>query len=208
MHLLAFTTQLFQTGIVEIDKELSPFDDDPDVLEKLLMDFDSKNRLELPGVPPEFNPKAAVCALKVLYRIMQFMIYREFDEKTVIDTLQTSFPFDVNPSSVYSVDMFFIHLNDTYKFSKGLSKNDPLVGCIKKTGMDWPLSSVGMDIPNEELQTDTIVASPCLKQMYIDRILKQKDFDRLNRPELIECAKISVGGLFDDYPEIKNMELI
>lgn len=207
MDLLTFSTQLLQKGVVEIDKKLEPFDDNLGSLKKQLVDFEKRYRLELPANPPEFDTDAAIWALKVLYRIMQFMIYREFDEKTVVETLQMPFPYDVNASSAYSVDLFFMHLHDIYKFSKGLSESDPLVKCIEQSARNWPLSSVGMDIPAEGMQTDAIVSSDCLKQVYVDRILKHKDYSRLDRPELIECAKISVGELFESYPEIKNLEL-
>jgi hypothetical protein len=207
MNLLTFSAQLLQDGIVEVGKGLGSFDNDLGSLEKQLIDIEKRHKLELPATPPEFNTGAAIWALKVLYRIMQFMVYREFDEETVVRTLQIPFPYDVNPSSVYGVDLFFTHLQDIHTFSKGLSQNDPLVKCIEHHARNWPLSSVGMGISTEGLQTDSIVSSACLKQVYVDRILKSKDFGRLDRPELVECAKISVGELIEHYPEINTMEL-
>ena len=77
--------------------------------------------------------------------------------------------------------------------ARGISEDDPLVVELLKLCRDWPLSSVGARGVGE-VDASAILAEPCLRRLYADRVVERGDASRLQDPRVAEAVREGVGG--------------
>jgi hypothetical protein len=160
---------------------------------KLLSDFEREYRLELAHKPPELNRAALLWGAIQVRRAASLLTYREAELEQLQAALTGSCPEPMSASVVYSVDLTYRFLPDLLRLARAASPQDPLVAILKDWAERWPLSSVGgADV--------TVTGSlkwlddPCLRQLYVDRILTNQDASRLTDPRTLEAVRIAVGG--------------
>src|SRR5262249_8722193 len=101
-------------------------------------------------------------------------------------------PEALNPSIVYSVDLTYRFLPDVLRLARAASPNDPLVEILRGWGRDWPLSSVGIANLNQ-LDPTSFISDRCLRQLYVDRILREDDVSRLDDPKTRQAVLAAIG---------------
>jgi hypothetical protein len=193
MSLSTFIKDLLSTGEVVMMPKVMLFskEDRADTME-LLQTYYQEDRLHLPGNPPAFSEDAALWAAEYLYRAVQLTVVRELGEEKIKRLLPPFFG-HAHAGAIYSADLCLRHLPNLFKLAKGLSPDDPLVRHLRHIGKKWPFSSVGMRL-NTPPEDEAVLADPSLRIAYVDRIIEQKDFDRLkNHPALQAAFAESLG---------------
>lgn len=176
--------------------------------------LDGLVRLELPPGAPDLSLPAARWGALMLYRGSQFLVHREAGAADVQRTLRLRCPESLSASVLYSVDLTLRYLPDLVTRARSRSPGDPLVAELSSLARAWPLSSVGVrfesspsasaaeasQVPSQALSAEalrTIAQHPCLRQLYVDRILEQQDTTRID-DVFADDVRIVVG----DYPDL------
>lgn len=194
MKLADFTRHLLEKGDVTVAGELVDLNDKKDLQDTAwrLKEFHAQDTLRMPGTAPEFYPAAAVWGAKYFYHAIQFTLLRELDADLINEYLPP-FPAAINPKAIYSVDLTLRHLPRLFKLAKGLAPDDPLVLRFREAAANWPLSSVGIDIP-AETPIEVLLSHPSLVGAYADRIIAQRDKNRLQNPAVKGVVEAALGN--------------
>lgn len=168
---------------------------------ELLSDFDATYRLELAYQPPKLNREALLWGAVQVRRAASLLTYRDVEPEQLQHALSIPSPEPISPSVMYSVDLTYRFLPDLLRLARAASPQDPLVAILKDWANTWPLSSVGM--------SDVTVTSPlawlddpCLRQIYVDRILAEQDTTRLSDPRTRDAVRIAVGRQLHLVPKL------
>jgi len=206
MQLSEFLNSLFSEGRVTVARVLADFNAaDLEASVRLIAEFDRNERLEMPAELPGLNKDAALWAAQYLYRSIQFVLLRELEAELMENYLQP-YTGTQDDSAIWSVDLLFRHLGPLFKFSSGISPDDPLVQRLKETAAAWPLSSVGLNIQTIA-NTQPILNNPALQTIYLDRIIAHRDLARLGERE--QTALTETMGLYQEqfWPGLEFNEL-
>lgn len=207
MKLTNFLKQLAQEGKAAIEHDVTPFDaDDVKNAADFLQNIYQNDSLDMPDVPPQYAPTAAVWAAQFLYYALQCTVFRNLDAQTV-ENLLKKYPEEATPEAIYSVDLTFRYLPDLFKLAKGLAPDDILVQILRENAHFWHFSTVGMDVGNTTTHA-TILAHPSLRLAYIDRIIQCRDIKRVNSDGIKELVQTALGDysvlLWPDF-NLKNL---
>lgn len=183
---------LLTEGLVIADGSLAPVDRAalPGVLQ-LFRKYYEEDCLNMPYTAPAFYPDAVEWASVYFYQAIQLLIRRDAGEDS-LQSLLVPYSGTMSASAIYSADLVLRHLPSLLSLAKGLSPGDMLVKLLKETAAQWPLSSVGVETDscfNQQLIFD----HPSLKQLYIDRIIRQKDYTKAKHPEVAAGIRESLG---------------
>ena len=196
MRLSEFLSSLFNEGRVIVARSLGDFDAvDLEASARLIAEFAQNERLEMPTGTPDLNKAAALWAAQYLYRSIQFVLLRDLEVELMENYLQP-YTGAQDDSALWSIDLIFRHLGPLFKFSSGISPDDPLVQKLKETAAAWPLSSVGLNIQTNA-NTQPILNNPALKTIYLDRIIAHRDLTRLGERE--RAALTETMGLYQEH---------
>jgi hypothetical protein len=199
--LVEFLRGLREKGEVAVSREFD-LAEGPQ-LEISIVELDREARLNLAGVPPTVDLPAAVWGARMLYRGCRLLVCRDLAEAEVRQSLGTKYPATRGPAVDYSVDLVLQCLPDLYRMARRLSVKDPLVEELLRLGREWPLSSVGMtDVGS--VNVDSFIDHPCLRQLYVDRILARGDAERLDDPRVMAAAQESVGAFTELSPVLEE----
>ncbi len=196
-----FVTDLFDTGRVVLDDDALANSRDLSAMSQALVEFEQTYRSTLPHVPPALSVDAAEWAGSLLYRACQFLVYREHGEETVIDQLATPCPLSASPAVCYAVDLTFRFVPDLVRLARAAAEDDPLVKPLLRWASDWPLSSVGI-MGVEGVDVEPFIDDPCLRAMYVDRIIAQTDHSRLTDECVREAVREAVGAFPTLAPDV------
>jgi len=190
--LSSFISNLFEKGEIIVNKDFSPFSD----MDKLdatnyLHQIYDQDKLELPYQAPEFLAVASIWGANYLYRTIQCTVIRELEEEKVKELLP-KYEGEKTASAIYSVDLVFRYLPDLLNLAKGISPDDILVKELKTTAHEWCFSTVGIEL-DETIRLDEILDNPCLRMVYVERILKANDLKRMNDDRLLVIANEILG---------------
>lgn len=157
-------------------------------------------RRELPPAPPPLDIEAAYWGATRLYRACQILAIREAPAELVHEALTEPYESGSGPAVDYAVDQTFQYLPSLFRLVERVAAADPLLDDLKRLGADWPLSSVGMpDVAPAPARTElAFLDHPCLRRLYVDRILETKDASRLSD----ETTRASVRAALGAYPEL------
>ena len=195
MTIAIFLCDLFESGLVRVAREPAT-ESDRTAIEPWLTQIEAQDRLNLPGEPPPFDPSSAAWAAGMVYLGAQLLANRDASEQTVRGELAHSGP-DRTPATHYSVDLVFRFLPDLIALARRVSPGDPLVESLMEMIGPWPLSSVGLTGAASG-NVEPILAHPCLRQLYVDRILARGDLARLDDPRVQEAVREALGA----FPEL------
>lgn len=195
--LRSFAEELFVTGRVRLTTDNSP--DEVDVTETVVrvLDFETTQRLDLPGIAPAVDEAALRWALVAFYHACQFQVYRHLGVSSLSDRFAAEPPSGSTAEAHYSVDLVFRFLPDLVKLAQSGSPEDPLLATLTEWCEAWPLSSVGVSDVKPP-HCEPILADECLLRIYVDRILRTQDESRLSDQRIRDEVSRAVGV----FPEL------
>lgn len=197
MSMTAFLDGLFADGRVRVDRENAFAEEELRRADDHLSSFEQVYRDHLPGLPPPLSIVAARHGAILLYRICQFLVFRDLDENTIRQELNRDPQENPSPSMHYSMDLTMRFLPDAMKLAYGKSSDDPLVAESMKVAARWPLSTVGIVTPDPSI-VDTFIGNPCLLRLYVDRILARGAVDLLSDDRVRAQVECAIGA----FPEL------
>jgi hypothetical protein len=199
---------LLEDGRAVLRTPLVPGPAELPAAESVLIEFEQRYRLEMPGEAPALSLPAALWGAEMTYFACQCLAFREIDEAELTSRLSRPFAGKWDASVHYSVDLTFRMLPDLYHRARATSRNDPLVARLAGWADDWPLSSVGMPAVTREkaaadpTRIDAILEHPSLRTLYIDRIIARNDLSRLSDRRVAELATAAIGLHEELAPEL------
>jgi len=195
-----FLTTMANTGQVLVPHPDQEPPNLTDLLEDEVAQREALHRLDLLSPTPAFNLAAAAWATKVLYRACQALVFRDISQDAVAQALQAPSPNLPDPSICYSVDVAFCFLPDLFSLARGISPDDPLVTGLSNLARAWPLSSVGMGDLGA-LEISPFIADPCLKELYLSRIIQRSDQTLAADPRVRAAIRQAVGAYHELAPQ-------
>jgi hypothetical protein len=195
MSLSHFLSALVDSGRITISPD---FDAPAEAeAEAILMEMNRLTQLNLAGNAPEFMPAMAVWAAQLLHHSCQFLVCRDLDETVINQAFQEPCPLPRSPATDYSADLSFQYLPDLIGMTRQVAAGDPLLQRLLVLAREWPLSSVG--VPGlESLDIQSFISDPCLRQLYVDRIIAHEDLSRLGEPLVDRAVREALGA----FPEL------
>lgn len=198
MRLSHFIHALIESGRVTVPPDAPWVDDEAAAA---IQSVDAAVRSECPHVAPELSIPVALWGATLLYEGCRFLVHRHLEAQEIDAAFQIPAPPAAPESRIYSADLLLRYLPGLSSLARGTSPDDPLNLAIRVVAQTWPLSSVGIpDVGPLELQP--ILANPCLRQMYIDRILEREDTFRLT-PAIREAVLAAFGEAIPLTPKLK-----
>jgi|KBSSwiS6_1023812.scaffolds.fasta_scaffold25456_1 hypothetical protein len=204
MELFQFISSLLTEGKVSVKTKFHLLDsNDIERSGHLLYKYYEEDKMEMAFDPPVYSEKAAIWAAEYLYKTVQFTILRDAGEDIMNGHLK-SYEGEMNPSAVYSADLMLRYLPKLFELAKGLAPADILVRRLRDTAFTWPLSSVGIEL-GQPVNDETILSNASLTYLYIDRIIKEKDKNRLKNEGIVGGIREITGiHLKTFWPEFEN----
>jgi hypothetical protein len=199
---------LVEDGRVVLKTPLVPAPAEIRAAESVLIEFERRFRVEMPGAAPAFSLSAAIWGAEMTYLACQCLAFREIDEAELTSRLSRPFAGPRDASAHYSVDLTLRMLPDLYHRARSASQHDPLVARLQEWGDAWPLSSVGMpeatreNVSADPKRIDSILEHPSLRTLYVDRIIARNDLSRLNDPRVRELVFAAIGLHEELAPEL------
>lgn len=198
MSLFNFLYQLWNGGRVEVSAHEDALGSEESKVRRALRDLCLEQEPDLPFKCPPLNEDAALWAALKLYRGAQFLVFLDADEALIRSELGEACPNNDNPASLaYSVDLCFHFLGDLLFLAQKNKERPFLVDALRSLAARWPLSSVGIPDTAPSSPPD-FLENPCLKQVYVDRIIARSDVSRLSLPQVRDAVKAALGM----YPEL------
>lgn len=187
-----FVQDLVDLGQVRVSRVADFSEGDRRAAVEIFHHLDARRRDELPGDAPELSMPSALWAAALLYRGCQAFIYRDMGAELIEEALALPCPEAVDASVIYSVDLTLRYLPDLRTMARGFSPEDPLVKALDTLAARWPLSSVGLAV-KLEANLDDILDHPCLRRVYVDRVLARTDHARAKDPRVRRGILEAVG---------------
>lgn len=192
-----FVQDLVDLGQVRVSRVAEFAEGDRRATSQQLLQIDARVRDEFPAGAPEIGLPSALWAAALLYRGCQAFAYRDMSAELLEEALSIPCPEQVDASVLYSVDLTWRYLPDLRAMARGFSPEDPLVKALDGLAARWPFSSVGLPVPIET-DVEPILDHPCLRRVYVDRILARQDHLRAKHPRVRDAIREAVG----DFPAL------
>lgn len=207
VHSMAFSqfiTDLLTKGKLTLSNQLVTMEEsDMSKCREILHSFYEDDKLDMPLQAPPFTESVAIWAAEYFYNAVQLTIVREAGEELVIEKLKL-YKAPINASAIYSADLILRHLPRLLDLAKGLAPADRLVKELRNAAIQWPFSSVGVEL-DQPVDDAALFADPSLKLAYVDRIVQQKDKHRLSNEEVVRSIYESAGeNISLLWPEFEN----
>jgi hypothetical protein len=158
----------------------------------LLEDEYRNEKTGYPYTPPEYDSEAALWAAKTLYTIAQLILYREHKE-TDIASLLPAYSEPITAGAILSADLCLRFLPQIKREARNIDPEDVLLPEINRILETWHYSGIGTDFDLEKVDYTTVLAEPCLTQLYADRIMLKKDRNLAQLPQWSGHIKASMG---------------
>ncbi|MFK7807889.1 MAG: hypothetical protein AB8F74_08845, partial [Saprospiraceae bacterium] len=126
---------------------------------------------DYPFKAPPFNSKAAVWAAVFVGQVASLILFR-FNSKSVLKKVK-AFEGPIDPSAILSADLTLRFLPTIWLMLKNIDSDDPAVALIFSILKEWSYSAVHHLVEPDEIPLDGLWENPCLKQLFIDRIIAQ-----------------------------------
>lgn len=174
--------------------------DDTDAAETVayLQEQYRKESLEYPYSAPPFDAAAALWAAKTMNMAAQLLLYRE-NKPDDLGTLFPAFGGEINHAAVLSADLCLRFLPDTLRELKLIDSLDPLILLLENTLMQWHYSGINYPLDLNKLDLEAGMADPCMRQLYLDRIIRYKNTGLAQHALFRNHISASLGLYAPDY---------
>ncbi len=152
----------------------------------------NREALNFPFSIPEFDESAAIYAASQVYYLSQVLLYRKHN-LTELQSLFLQFDGELTSSSILSVDLVFRFLPDYKQAFSEIDSEDIVIDFIDALLSKWHYSAIPFVKNIENLSFNPIIADPCMKQMYINRIIESKCTQLAQLPIFYEDIKAILG---------------
>lgn len=196
-RVLQFIQQLTIDGVVRLHGPERATQTEISAAAAWVLDYEPELRQHWPWTPPACDRAAIERTIENLYRASQLAVFRELGPEEISQLDPQLAVTNDSAEVVYSVDLVLRFLPDLMRIVRGMNPEDPLLGVLNGWGVLWPLSSVG--IPDLKISSiEPILSTPCLSQLYIDRVIETGAVDRLSDLRVSERVRGAIGA----FPEL------
>jgi hypothetical protein len=154
--------------------------------------------LSYPYQAPEFDAEAALWAATTIYRAAQLILYRE-NKETELNLLFPDFSKDITPAAVLSADLTLRFIADLLVQLTAIDSEDPLIELLERLLNTWHYSALYHTVDPEVLNFKGIQESPCVLQLYSDRIIRFKKIALAQHPACKDTVRASLGIFAEDF---------
>jgi hypothetical protein len=197
----AFFDMLFSKGRVRLASDEPPRPPDVEAAADDILRFERQYRFSLAGTPPAPSRGAVCWGAACLYRVAQFLVYRDLGPAQLARDLSQACPETPNPAVCYAVDLSFRFLPDLIRLARAASHSDPLTEQLLAWAGQWPLSSVGVSSVTCGA-IDGFMGDDSLRLLYVDRIIATRDTSRLGDDRVNDTVRAALGAFPELSPEI------
>ncbi|HLP12312.1 MAG TPA: hypothetical protein VK177_10310 [Flavobacteriales bacterium] len=148
---------------------------------------------DYPHKAPAFHAEAAAWAAQTVYLSAQLMLYRN-NKPGDLQALMQPFTGEISASSMLSADLFLRFLPDVLVHLKMIEFDDALPAILEGFLKTFHYSGVRHDLNLDELDFTVVEKDACLRQLYVNRIIKEKKTRLANHPALAAHVKASLGN--------------
>lgn len=152
----------------------------------------AEEALHYPYEAPAFDGAAALWAARTVYMAAQLLLYRE-NKVAELEALLPAYPHTIGPSAVLSADLTLRFLPDILLQLKAIDPEDALIDVLEAHLKAWHYSGVCYPLPADKLDVTFLTGSPCLFQLYVDRIIFYKNRLLARHPVLESGVKAALG---------------
>lgn len=159
--------------------------------------------LNFPGVPPPFEPAAAIWGARTVFNAAQLLLSREKGEEDMLKMLPR-WTGVITASTILSADLCLRCMPDVIAKAAEISPEDPLIAALNDILRDWHYSGVGISLQPEGVEGwgdffdwEPILNNGCLHQLYIDRVIERRVLALARLPQL----KPGVLAVMGDHPD-------
>jgi hypothetical protein len=154
--------------------------------------------LDYPFVAPPFSGNAALWAAEVVYLTAQLILYRKHEAQELEDLFPKAL-FEINPSTILSVDLCFRFIPTMIEQLRLIDSEDALVPLLERALKKWHFSGVNYPLSLADNEFTTVFSTPCLEQLYLDRIVKYKTIKLANNPLINQRIQSNLGMFSKEY---------
>jgi len=129
--------------------------------------------LGYPFQAPPFNEAAANWSSKMLFYTAQLVLYREHDANTLADII-VPFHQDKTASAITTADLSLRFLPSLLSYLEKIQIEDALIPILKELLSEWHYSGLLSNIDLTAPQFTAAYDDPCLRQLYVNRVIEQK----------------------------------
>ncbi|KYP15341.1 hypothetical protein [Flavihumibacter sp. CACIAM 22H1] len=145
----------------------------------------------------EFDKAAALWAARYLYTTAQLLLYRTYSVEQ-LPMLLAGFKDDLTPEAILSADLCLRFLPDLFDLANKLDYSDPIQSCIVSTLSIWQYSGIKIADATLTPKLEIIFSNPCLKQLYLNRIL-ETDNPYLKKHPVIQQELSAIAGIYQTF---------
>lgn len=143
------------------------------------------------GYPP-FDEKAALWGAQILYISCQLVLFRKQNLED-IQVLLNDFSSPKTPSTILSADLMLRFLPSVIEILQSLTPEDPLIELLTQLLEKWHYSGIAFPLNSENLSFETELQDPCLRQLYLDRVVEKSRLDLIENPILNPLLRANYG---------------
>lgn len=193
--LVNFTTNLFKTGKLQVDKEVKDFDQNElDITSEILTQYFNEYRFTFPfNNKLQYHKEAGLWAVTYVYRLCQALLIREMNIEEVIACLP-NYTFNQSKTEVLSVDLVLQYIPQIFNISKELAPSDVLITEIKTLANKWSFSL--FEIAENPI-TDYIENDSELLKIFAGNLIRKKHIKGITSEKIKKEVSIQLG----DYKE-------
>ena len=141
---------------------------------------------------PDFNAEAAIWSAYLVYLSCQFLLHRSQAPEEFHQVFPPPF-FPVNAGAILSADLLLRFLPAILLELKRIDEEDELIPFLEDMLKPWSYSSIGYAMLIDEKSTNSMLQDPCVKQLYLERIIKRKDEIRASHTNVKDQIKSKLG---------------
>lgn len=157
-----------------------------------------KEALAYPGTVPVFDTAAALWAAKIVYVTAQLILYRENKEVDILSLLPDHAQ-TITPSGMLSADLCLRFVPDMLLQLKMIDSEDILIAHLERQMQLWHYSGIKYELATDDLDFTVVMESPCLHQLYIDRIIEYRKLELATHLACRDSVLASLGDHTDKF---------
>ncbi|MBE8726772.1 hypothetical protein [Flavobacterium hungaricum] len=158
--------------------------------------------LEYPGQAPDFDGEAALWGAKTIYFAAQLLLFRDHKVEELY-TFLPDFKGEIDAKAMLSADLCLRFLPQIILELKRIDADDLAIPILEKYMAAFSYSAIGFDVVSETVNVDIVFSNPCLKQLYLNRVVERK----AEKTALIDSVQKELLAGFGDYKHVFWNEL-